>query len=75
MQANEVLQNNKAHQVAAALEYHFSKRTTAYVEGVYQRASGDAATTRAWINGLLQPDGAASNRSQTLARIGMLMKF
>ncbi|WP_373377636.1 porin [Cupriavidus nantongensis] len=75
MQGNEALQNNKAHQVAAALQYHFSRRTTAYVEGIYQRASGDGPVTRAWINGLLQPDGAASNRSQTLARVGLLMKF
>ena len=38
------------------MQYHFSKATTAYVEAIYQRASGDGATTRAWINGLLQPD-------------------
>jgi predicted porin len=75
MKGNETLQNNKAHQVAAALQYAFSKRTLAYVEAIYQRASGDGETTRAWINGLLQPDGAASNRSQTLARVGVQTRF
>jgi len=75
MKGNDILLNNKAHQVATALQYHFSKRTMAYVEAIYQRASGDAETTRAWINGLLQPDGAASNRSQTLARIGLATRF
>lgn len=75
MKGNDVLSNNKAHQVSSAVQYHFSKATLAYVEAIYQRASGDGATTRAWINGLLQPDAAASNRSQTLARIGLQTKF
>jgi predicted porin len=75
MKGNETLLNNKAHQIATALQYHFSKRTMAYVEAIYQRASGDEETTRAWINGLLQPDGAASNRSQTLTRIGLQTRF
>jgi predicted porin len=75
MKGNEVLLNNRAHQVATALQYVFSKRTTAYVEAIYQRAGGDGQVTRAWINGLLQPDGAAGNRSQTLARVGLLTKF
>ena len=75
MKGNEILENNQAHQVATALQYNFSKRTVAYVEAVYQRASGDGPITRAWINGLNQPDGAAGNRSQTLARIGLQTKF
>lgn len=75
MKGNEALQDNKAHQVTAAVQYRFSKRTTAYLEGVYQRASGDGEVTRAWINGLIQPDGAASNRSQTLGRIGLRHAF
>lgn len=75
MKGNDVLKNNKAQQITTALQYSFSKRTTAYVEAIYQRASGDAAITQAWINGLNQPDGAASNRSQTLARFGLQMKF
>jgi len=75
MRGNDVVQNNKAHQITTALQYHFSKRTTAYVEGIYQRASGDSTPTRAWINALLQPDAAASGRSQVLGRIGMLVVF
>jgi predicted porin len=75
MKGNDVLQNKKAQQITTALQYSFSKRTTAYVEVIYQRASGDAAITQAWINGLNQPDGTASNRSQTLARVGLQMKF
>jgi predicted porin len=38
MKGNDVLQNNKAQQVTAAVQYSFSKRTIAYVEGIYQRA-------------------------------------
>lgn len=75
MQGNEVLQNNKAQQFTTALQYNFSKRTTAYIEAIYQRAGGDAAVTQAWINGLMQPDAAASNRSQTLARVGLQTRF
>ena len=75
MIGNEVLRNNKAHQITTALQYSFSKRTTAYVEAIYQRASGDATGTQAWINGLVQSDDAASNRSQTLARVGLQVKF
>ncbi|MFM0592820.1 porin [Paraburkholderia dilworthii] len=75
MKGNEVLQDNRAQQVTTALQYNFSKRTTAYVEAVFQRASGDAAETGAWINGLLQPGGASSGRSQTLARVGMQTRF
>ncbi|MFM0283031.1 porin [Paraburkholderia sediminicola] len=75
MKGNDVLLDNKAQQITTALQYNFSKRTTGYVEAIYQRAGGDAAVTQAWINGLLQPDGAASNRSQTLARIGLRTSF
>ena len=75
MKGNTVLENNKAQQITTAVQYHFSKRTMVYVEAVYQRAGGDSETTQAWINGLLEPDAAASNRSQTLARIGLQTKF
>ncbi|WP_181565556.1 hypothetical protein [Paraburkholderia unamae] len=70
-----MLANNKAHPITTAVQYHFSKRTMAYVEAVYQRASGDSEPTQAWINGLLEPNAAASSRSQTLARIGSQTKF
>ncbi|WP_438391965.1 porin [Caballeronia sp. DA-9] len=51
MQGNEALDNNRAHQVSGALQFHLSKRTFLYVELIYQRASGDGAVTQAWING------------------------
>jgi predicted porin len=75
MKGNDVLLNNHAHQVATELQYNFSKRTIAYVEAIYQRAAGDGTVTQAWINGLPQPDAAASNQSQTLARIGLQIMF
>ena len=75
MSGNSVLLNNKAQQVTSALQYNFSKRTTLYVEAIYQRASGDGPLIQAWINGLMQPNSAASNRSQTLTRIGLQTKF
>lgn len=75
MKGNKTLQDNRAQQVMSAVQYHFSKRTMAYVEAVYQHASGDAATTSAWIDGLLQPDGASSTRSQVLARVGLRTSF
>lgn len=75
MKGNEVLANNKAHPITTAVQYHFPKRSMAYVEAVYQRAGGDCEPTQAWINGLLEPNAAASSRSQTLARIGMQTKF
>ncbi|WP_246326927.1 porin [Burkholderia guangdongensis] len=75
MRGNAALDDNRAQQVTGAVQYHLSKRTFVYVEGIYQRASGDNAVTQAWINGLLQPGAAASNRSQTLARIGLATRF
>ena len=75
MHGNEKLDNNRAHQISGALQYHLSKRTFVYAEAIYQRASGDNAATRAWINGLLQPDAAASKGSQALARLGVSTRF
>lgn len=62
-----------AHQINAAVQYHFSKRTFAYVEGVYQRAGGNGAD--AWINGLISAGGGATGRSQTLGRVGITTFF
>ena len=75
MHGNAVLDGNRANQVSAALQYHFSKRTLVYGQAVYQRASGDNAVTQAWINGLMQPGAASSNRSQALVRIGVATRF
>ncbi|SAL00821.1 outer membrane porin [Caballeronia pedi] len=75
MHGNETLDHNRAHQISGALQYHLSKRTFVYAQAIYQRASGDNAVTQAWITALLQPDAAASNRSQTLARVGVSTRF
>ncbi|WP_179402119.1 porin [Burkholderia guangdongensis] len=75
MKGNATLQNNKAHQVTASLMYWFSKRTSVYVEGVYQRASGDNPATGAWINGLIGPAAASSSHSQALGCLGVTTLF
>lgn len=75
MRGNAALDHNKAHQVAAALQYHFSKRTHVYVQGVYQHASGDDSSTGAWINGLTAADAASSTGNQALARVGLFVTF
>ncbi|CAN7665170.1 porin [Paraburkholderia sp. SIMBA_054] len=74
MRGNAELQHNHAHQITTAIQYNFSKRTTAYAEAIYQRASGDN-DAQAWINGLLQADGGSSSQNQALVRIGLQTRF
>ncbi|WP_323119257.1 porin [Burkholderia alba] len=74
MKGNAQLDDNYAHQVTAAVQYALSKRTSAYVEAVYQRAGGSQGA-QAWINGVTGPDAQSSGNSQFLARIGMLTRF
>ncbi|WP_082221528.1 porin [Herbaspirillum chlorophenolicum] len=73
MKGNAQVNNNKAQQLAAALQYHMSKRTHLYVQTVYQHVRGDGAT--AWINGLLQTNGASSGSSQAVLRAGIFHTF
>lgn len=72
MKGNDVVDNNHAHQVAAIVDYALSRRTSVYVLGVYQRAS---AGGYAQINGMNSSDGASSGQTQTVARVGLHMKF
>jgi predicted porin len=74
MRGNAELQLNHARQLTTAVQYNFSKRTTAYAEAIYQRASG-AHDAQAWINGLLQANGGSSSQNQTLVRIGLQTRF
>ncbi|MBN3785991.1 porin [Burkholderia sp. Ac-20353] len=74
MKGNDVLSNNKAHQISAAVQYLFSKRTLAYVELVHQRASGDS-NAGAWINGLFQTGSGSSTGVQTIVRLALQTKF
>ena len=75
MQGNEVLDNNRAHQLSGVVQYHLSKRTFLYAEGIYQHASGDGPVTQAWINALNQPGSASTTGSQVLARVGVSTRF
>lgn len=74
MKGNAPLDDNYAHQVTAAVQYALSKRTSAYVEAVYQHAGGNDGA-QAWINGVMGPDAQSSTSSQFLARIGMMTRF
>ncbi|WP_321888637.1 porin [Paraburkholderia bannensis] len=66
---NRVVGTQHGHQFAAIAEYFLSKRTSVYVMGVYQRASGDSLAS---ITGT----GAVSDgQNQLVARIGMHTKF
>lgn len=67
MKGNSQLQNHKATQYSFTADYELTKRTDAYVNLVYQKASGSAAA-QAWIPGL---PGSSSSDSQTLIRLGL----
>ncbi|AXF12593.1 porin (plasmid) [Paraburkholderia graminis] len=72
MKGNDTLANAHAHQISAAVRYLLSKRTMVYVAGVCQRASSGSY---AQINGVMDPDGASSGVSQSVARVGISTRF
>lgn len=74
LKGNDRLQSVHAHQLSATVSYHFSKRTTVYLGGVFQRASSGA---NAMINGGYAEGAnpniaefASSNRNQGVIRVG-----
>jgi predicted porin len=69
MWGNSVVDRNHAHQVTAVAQYILSKRTTTYVNVVYQIANAGATAA---INGTFGP---SSSRSQSIVRIGMQTRF
>ncbi|EJO59695.1 porin [Burkholderia multivorans] len=72
MKGNAQLENNRAQQVTTALQYSLSKRTTLYVEGVFQWTGGDVqGGHNAWING----EGPSNSDHQFIGRIGMQTSF
>jgi len=72
MKGNAALSHNKAQQVTSALQYSLSKRTTVYVEGVYQWTGGDVeGGHNAWINGASQ----SSSDHQIIGRLGLQTTF
>ncbi|SMG48974.1 porin [Paraburkholderia susongensis] len=73
MKGNSALNDNAAHQLTSKLQYSLSRRTSAYVEAVYQYAQGEGA--HAWINGLPGLNSASSGPSQFLTRIGVTTAF
>ncbi|MGI4857610.1 MAG: porin, partial [Janthinobacterium lividum] len=72
MKGNSVVDNNHAHQIAAILEYAFSKRTSVYVLGLYQRANEGASARINGLNG--SADGSTTN-TQSIARVGLRTRF
>ncbi len=60
----------KYHQVNAAVDYAFSRRTDVYLVGIYQKAAGDASA--ASINGA---GGASSTKTQVAVISGLRHKF
>lgn len=72
MKGNETLSHNKAQQITSALQYSLSKRTTVYVEGVFQWTGGDVeGGHNAWINGA----GQSSTTHQAIGRLGLQTTF
>lgn len=72
MKGNAKLEHNQAQQITSALQYSLSKRTTLYVEGVYQWTGGDVAGQHnAWVNGEAQ----SSSTRQLVGRVGMQTFF
>lgn len=69
MWGNAAVDRNHANQLDAILKYHLSKRTSVYVQGVYQITNSGA---NALINGTF---GSSSGNSQFIGRIGMETMF
>ena len=72
MWGNEQLSHNKAHELTTTLMYWLSKRTSVYVEGIYQHAIGGDGPVGALINGLV---ASSSTGNQVLGRVGMTTTF
>lgn len=70
MRGNAVLTGNRANQFSLGARYAFSKRTSIYVESVYQHVSGPGA--QAWIMSLSSP---SSTSNQVLLRTGVMHRF
>lgn len=69
MVSHSNLEGNRWDQLTALGGYNFSKRTTAYVQVMYQQASGKARYAA------LQNVGVSSNHSQTLIGAGLSHRF
>lgn len=79
MKGNEELSNVHAHQLGAVVNYSFSKRTSVYVSGIFQKANHGA---NALINGTYSEGAslpttadASSSSRQSMLRIGIRHLF
>lgn len=69
--ATEYNTKPKFHTVSLMTAYSLSKRTDVYLQGVYQRESGDNSTGGAWINGV----GQSSTDRQVAVTAGVRHRF
>jgi predicted porin len=70
-QGNAVLGNNKAQQVNLTLAHDLSKRTMVYVTVARQWAGGDGQA----LATIIASSASSSGSTQTLARVGMTLRF
>ncbi len=68
---NEVLTDNKSHQIGLTLDYLLSKRTDVYINGIYEHASGGSDVFAA-ISGA---PGTSTTGNQTVVRVAMRHLF
>jgi predicted porin len=70
-QGNAVLSDNKAQQVNLTYAHDLSKRTLVYVTLAHQWAGGDGQA----LATIIGSTASSSNGSQTLARVGLTVRF
>ncbi|WP_321857307.1 porin [Paraburkholderia tropica] len=78
MKGNAYLDNNHAHQISTTLSHLLSKRTTVYVQAIYQRTNSGAPGSSnggALINGVVDTSSQSTSPSQFLGRIGVSTMF
>ncbi|TPQ47075.1 porin [Burkholderia ubonensis] len=62
------------HQLSMMLDYDLSKRTSTYIQGAYQHATGNTGTDFDHAH-VLGTAGQSSGRNQLALRIGMMHRF
>lgn len=62
------------HQLSMMLDYDLSKRTSAYIQGAYQHATGDTGSDFDFAH-VLGTAGQSSGRNQLALRVGMMHRF
>ncbi|WLE64024.1 porin [Burkholderia plantarii] len=62
------------HQLSMMLDYDLSKRTSTYIQGAYQHATGNTGTDFDYAH-VLGTAGQSSGRNQLALRVGMMHRF